>query len=94
MRDHESKLKDLLKNFSEQGHLKVKLLNKRIEIIWKERYKSIAVYTTKVQFKDGQLAVWVSSAPLRYELNLKKVQIILQLNEALKENLIVRLDIR
>ncbi len=94
MRDHESKIKDLLKIFSEQGNIKTKLVNKRIEIVWKDLYKSIAVYTTKIHFKDNQLTVWVSSAPLRYELNLKKTQIILQLNEALKENLISRLEVR
>ncbi len=94
MRDHETKIKDLLKQFSDQNHLKGKLLNKKIEAIWVDRYKAIARYTTKYQLKDGLLIVWISSAPLRYELNLKKDQIIQQLNEALKENLITRLEIK
>ena len=87
-------IKELLDAFSSQKHLKDKLLDKRIENTWKNLYKGIADYTTKVQFKNGTLNVWLSSAPLRHELNFNKSKIIAQLNASLKEELIIQLELR
>ncbi|MBK9728319.1 MAG: DUF721 domain-containing protein [Saprospiraceae bacterium] len=84
----------MLKVFSSQKHLKDKLLDKKIEGVWKNLYEGIAHYTTRIQFKSGVLYVWLSSSPLRHELSFNKAKIINQVNTALKEELIKQLELR
>jgi hypothetical protein len=94
MKHREISLQELLKDFTAQKHLKDKLLDKKLEELWKNLYHNMAKYTSKVQFKKGCLLVWISSAPLRQELMYKKDVIIKQLNEELKEALIVQIEFR
>jgi hypothetical protein len=94
MKQHESSLQDVLKEFREQKHLKDKLLDKKLEELWKQLYKNMAAYTTKLQLRKKSLTVWVSSAPLRQELMYNKVKIIQQLNKALGEELIDQIEFR
>lgn len=94
MKHQEFSLQEILKDFSSQKHLKDKLLDKKLEELWKKLYENMAIYTTKVQFKKGKLSVWVSSAPLRQELMYNKEKIIQQLNKTLNEELINLVEFR
>ncbi len=94
MKHREFSLQDILKDFTAQKHLKDKLLDKKLEELWKNLYHNMAMYTTKVQLKKGVLSVWISSAPLRQELMYNKEKIIQQLNKELKEELIRQIEFR
>ncbi len=94
MKENEFSLQQLLKNFSSQKHLKDKLLDKKLEELWRSLYQNMSIYTTKIQFRKGILTVWISSSPLKHELMYKKERIISQLNEALKETLIEQIEFR
>jgi hypothetical protein len=94
MKHDELSLEQLLKDFSSQRHLKDKLLDKKLEELWKGHYQNIASYTGKVQFKNGILIVWITSAPLKQELNFHREKMIKQVNELLKQELIQQLEFR
>ncbi len=58
------------------------LLEQRIVDAWPSLMgKMIAQYTRKVEFKNGVLFVYLSSAPLRQELFLARFELVKKLNE-------------
>ncbi len=57
--------------------------------IWKECVgEAIARYSTPLEIKKNKLFVRVENAAWRYELSLKKVQIVDKLNDSFKKKLI------
>ncbi len=58
------------------------LLEHRIVEAWPQLMGTmIAQYTRKVEFKNGVLFVYLSSAPLRQELFLARFELVKRLNE-------------
>ncbi len=58
------------------------LLEHRIVEAWPQlKGTMIAQYTRKVEFKNGVLFVYLSSAPLRQELFLARFELVKKLNE-------------
>lgn len=94
MKHDEHSLRDLLQRFAAQKPFKDKLFDKKIEEKWLGLYQKIATYTTRVQFREGTLTIWLSSAPLRQELKYHKEKIINQLNDALQESVIKQIDFK
>ncbi len=94
MKEGEFKLDELLNRFRDQHHVKDKLLDKKLEEVWKELYENLAIYTGKVQFKRGILSIWINSSVLKQELNYNKDKIVVQLNGKLEEALIKKIEFR
>lgn len=94
MKRDEIKINELLKQFSNQDKLKSKLIQKRLEQVWAERFKEFLGYTRKMRFHDGTMTIELDSAVLRKELSYNTDLIINQLNDQLGEEIIKELMIR
>jgi antitoxin component YwqK of YwqJK toxin-antitoxin module len=94
MKEGELKLQEILEKFRSQKHLKDKLLDRKLEDLWNHLYSNLSKYTSKVQFRNGKLSVWIESSALKQELNYNKEKIIKQLNEKLDLQLIINIEFR
>lgn len=66
----------------------------QIEDIWKrEMGPIIAGYTSRIYFKDGELKIYLTSAPLKRELLMGKEKIINIINTSLGEELVTNVEI-
>ena len=82
-------LKNEMDNFMNYIGLDNKMQELQILNIWKECVgEAIAKYSSPLEIKKGKLFVRVENAAWRYELSLKKAQIIDKLNESFKKKLI------
>ncbi|HEX5625138.1 MAG TPA: DUF721 domain-containing protein [Saprospiraceae bacterium] len=94
MKEQDYSLQELLKAFADQKHLRDKYLNKKLEITWKSLYPAMAQFSSRFQYKNGILTVWISSSALKHELNFTKAKMLGQINEALGEALVSQLEFR
>lgn len=82
-------LKNEIDNFMNYIGLDNKMQELQILNIWKECVgEAIAKYSSPLEIRKGKLFVRVENAAWRYELSLKKVQIIDKLNISFKKKLI------
>lgn len=82
-------LKNEIDNFMNYIGLDNKMQELQILNIWKECVgEAIANYSSPLEIKKGKLFVRVENAAWRYELSLKKAQIIDKLNNSFKKKLI------
>ena len=66
-----------------------------IENVWKATFgEVISNYTTSVKFFKGTLTVYISSSPLKQELNLTKENVIEKLNKNLPYHKVTKLIVR
>ncbi|HAJ99831.1 MAG TPA: DUF721 domain-containing protein [Bacteroidales bacterium] len=84
-------MKTVLKNLN----IEDKVLESTLNDLWeKEMGVTIARYTTKLTFKNGNLTVFLSSPVLKQELSYSKEKILAMLNKSLGHNLITGLTIK
>ena len=43
--------------------------------------RDVQMHTTSMKLKDGQLTIWIDSSVLRYELHMRKQQLIKRIND-------------
>ncbi len=66
-----------------------------MEQVWRDTFGNvIADYTSKIIFHKGRLTVYITSSPLKQELNMTKDKVILRLNENLKYKKVEEVVIR
>lgn len=82
-------LKNEMDNFMNYIGLDNRMQELQVLNIWKECVgEAIAKYSTPLEIKKSKLFVRVENAAWRYELSLKKAQIIDKLNNSFKKKLI------
>ena len=82
-------LKSELDNFMTYIGLDSRMQELKILNVWAECVgEAIAKYSTPVEIKKNKLFVSVENAAWRYELSLKKIEIIDNLNRSFKKKLI------
>lgn len=84
-RHNDRKISEVLNEFIHKNkRIQIQHDLKRIEDAWRsEMGDMINGYTKRFYFKNGRLEVTLSSAPLRFELNMSKQKVIDILNEKL-----------
>ena len=94
-RHNDKNIRDVLSDFvSSNDRFAKGYYTSAMDDTWKtEMGPVIAGYTSRVQFNDGVLKVYVVSAPLRYELLQGKDKIITIMNEALGRKIITSVEI-
>ncbi|MFN0274898.1 MAG: DUF721 domain-containing protein [Chitinophagales bacterium] len=86
-----SAIKDFLKAF----HLENKVHEVQVKDLWmKVMGKTIAHYTSDIKLKDGRLYIFLTSAPLKQDLNFNKENIMERLNEEMGERVVKEVIIR
>ncbi len=82
-------LKNEMDNFMNHIGLDNRMQELQVLNIWKECVgEAIARYSTPLEIKKNKLFVRAENAAWRYELSLKKAQIIDKLNDSFKKKLI------
>lgn len=85
----EYSLGDAMKKFLRSSRLKTDIQALQIVDLWEKLMgKTIAKYTDSIKIYGDKLYISTQVAPLREELRFQKENIILRVNEALKENVI------
>ena len=85
----EYSLGDALKKFLHSSKLRGDIQALQIKDVWEELMgKTIAKYTDSIKIYGNKLYISTKVAPLKQELLFQKENIILRVNEALKENII------
>jgi len=85
----EYSLGDAMKKFLRGSKLKNDIQAMQIVDLWEKLMgKTIAKYTDSIKIYGNKLYISTNVAPLREELRFQKENIILRVNEALKENVI------
>jgi len=80
---------DALKKFLHSSKLRGDIQALQIKDVWEELMgKTIAKYTDSIKIYGNKLYISTKVAPLKQELLFQKENIILRVNEALKENII------
>jgi hypothetical protein len=80
---------DAMKKFLRSSRLKGDIQAMQITDIWEKIMgKTIAKYTESIKIYGDKLYISTKVAPLKQELMFQKENIILRVNEALKENTI------
>ncbi|MCB0725873.1 MAG: DUF721 domain-containing protein [Ignavibacteria bacterium] len=82
-------LKNEMDNFMNHIGLDNRMQELQVLNIWKECVgEAIAKYSTPLEIRKNKLFVRVENAAWRYELSLKKAQIVDKLNDSFKKKLI------
>jgi predicted nucleic acid-binding Zn ribbon protein len=85
----EYSLGDAMKKFLRASHLKRDIQALQIVDLWEKLMgKTIARYTDSIKIYGDKLYISTQVGPLKEELRFQKENIILRVNEALKENVI------
>ena len=92
----ELKLKNLINGMmSQKGRLSKGYNQYNVEAIWRETFGSmISSYTSSVRFSKGVMTVYITSAPLRQEIDATKETIINRINQKLPHNKVTSLIVR
>jgi hypothetical protein len=89
MKKNESKIGDLIRQFSQDKRIKSGLLRKRVESGWTELMGPyISNETESIRLDQGVLQLRITSASLRQELHFSRDQIRSKLNDYLGEEYI------
>ena len=81
--------------FSNQGKLSKGYNQYNVEQIWRSTFgEMISTYTSRVHFSKGTLTVYITSSPLKQEINMTKENVITKLNQNLKYNKVEKLIVR
>jgi predicted nucleic acid-binding Zn ribbon protein len=92
MYDEAKHIKALVEAMRKEQGLKKGLQKASIKELWKELWgENIDKYTQKLVFNNGILTVYLNSSTLREELNRKKADIMLQMNEKMGETAIKKI---
>lgn len=96
MSEENHKLNGIInKLFTQENRLSRGYNEFSIESIWRETFGNvISNYTTSVKYYKGTLTVYISSAPLRQELDMSKEAVVEKLNKALKYKKVDKIYIR
>ncbi|MBT8231187.1 MAG: DUF721 domain-containing protein [Saprospiraceae bacterium] len=96
MKEEDQKIKGIIgKIFQKEDKLSRVYNNFSIDQIWRDTFGNvISNYTTSVKYYKGTLTVYISSAPLRQELDMSKDSVVKKLNAALKYKKVEKLVIR
>ena len=82
---------DLMK----KSHIDTKLLEKELLSRWEEIAGSlVARHTLSLNLSKNKLYIRLDSAPLKQEVNSRKVQLLTKINSNLKSKLITEIDIK
>ncbi|KRP09244.1 MAG: hypothetical protein ABR94_07655 [Sphingobacteriales bacterium BACL12 MAG-120802-bin5] len=93
-RSNEQDIGEVLKDFFKAFKIDGKVNEIRIKEVWEEVMgKTMARYTSDVRLHNGQLKVFINSAPLKHELTYNKDVIIQRINEAFGEEIVNKLII-
>ncbi len=85
----EYSLGDAMKKFLRTSRMKSDIQAMQIVDLWEKLMgKTIAKYTDSIKIYGDKLYISTQVAPLREELRFQKENIILRVNEALKENVV------
>lgn len=94
MSKNEQTLKEILLQVVGSPKIKDKYLLLSIKEAWSKCFgPTIQQYTSELRFREGNLTVVITSAPLRHELSLNKEKIIKIMNEALQSDHIKKVQI-
>jgi predicted nucleic acid-binding Zn ribbon protein len=87
--DNNRPLKDWLKIFSQEPHIRSRLYQTRIEKMWLELMGPVINgYTRKIKLDGQVLTLYVDSSPLKAELSTMKETIMTSVNQRLGENFV------
>jgi len=85
----EYSLGDAMKKFLRGSRMKSDIQAMQIVDVWEKLMgKTIAKYTDSIKIYGDKLYISTKVAPLKEELRFQKENIILRVNEALKENVV------
>jgi len=88
-------LKKIVENLFKDKRLENKYIETKIPLIWESAVgKYISERTTKIFVKNSTLYVFMSSAPLKQEMNFNKEKLIAVINEKLDSDFIKSIEIR
>ena len=88
-------LKKIVENLFKDKRLETKYIETKVPIIWEAAVgKYIADRTVKMFVKNHTLFVYMSSAPLKQEMNFNKEKLIAVVNEKLESIYIKSIEIR
>lgn len=88
-------LKKIVENLFKDKKLETKYIETKIPTIWESAVgKYISERTIKIFVKNHTLFVYMSSAPLKQEMNYNKEKIIAVVNEKLESAYIKSIEIR
>jgi len=95
MSEHKD-IKEVIGNiFSSGGKLSRGYNAYTVEQVWRSTFgEVISNYTNKVNYHQGKLTVYITSAPLREELQMTKDKVVAKLNSKLQYKKVTELIIR
>ena len=94
LRDGKS-IKGVWGDFMKKSNLNRKLIEQELNVRWEELSGSlVARHTTKLNYFEGKLTIYLDSAPLKQEVNMRKSALIKRLNDGLKSPIIEEVVIR
>ncbi|MEQ9262740.1 MAG: DUF721 domain-containing protein [Owenweeksia sp.] len=86
-KDNQQSLGDAIRSFLAAHNLEDKYLETEIYSRWDELAgRAINVKTRKVNFREGVLTVFLSSATLRQELSMRRAEMIERLNQRIRNS--------
>lgn len=93
-RDNEQSLGEAIRLFLEHNGLGEKLLETEIYQRWEELAgKEINLRTHQLRYERGVLRVWLKSAPLRQELQMRQEEWRLKINQRLRGEPVLRIEL-
>ena len=94
LRDGKS-IKGVWGDFMKKSNLNRKLIEQELNVRWEELAGSlVARHTVKLNFFEGKLTVYLDSAPLKQEVNMRKSSLMKRINDGLNNPLITEVAIR
>ena len=86
------KVSSVINDIINQDQLIDGINNIKVINIWKKIVgKNIVSYTKNIKFINGSLYIKLKSAPLRNELSYNKENLINEINEELKEKIVIKI---
>ncbi|MFZ1704128.1 MAG: DUF721 domain-containing protein [Saprospiraceae bacterium] len=94
-RHNDKNIKEVLQLFLQKNKpLNEGFQSSKIEELWNLRMgKTIASYTSGIQLKNGNLVVYITSGPLKKELQMAQDKIMEILNEEMNEMIVKNVKI-
>ena len=87
---NEQNISEVIQQLLDTYHLNSGLTNVRIKEAWEKLMEPAILHrTSKLEFKNKKLFIYLKSAVLRQELEFKKEEIRIAINKELNEELII-----
>lgn len=88
-------IKGIWGDFMKKSNLNRKLVEHEINERWEELAGSlVARHTNHLNYYQNKLTIYLDSAPLKQEVNMRKASLISKINTGLKDNIIEDIIIR